>query len=79
MLARIFLNGASETDSCTTPSDSDLNSEVESESEDNLVLEKPEHYLQEAECLDVFLLRQKRYSPRTQAKLETKLELTGTG
>ncbi|KAI3032155.1 hypothetical protein CBS147353_919 [Aspergillus niger] len=29
-----------------------------------------EHYLQEAECLDVSRLRQKRYSPRTQEKLD---------
>ena len=29
-----------------------------------------EYYLQEAECLDVSRLRQKRYSPRTQDKLD---------
>ena len=29
-----------------------------------------EYYLQEAECLDVARLRQKRYSPRTQDKLD---------
>lgn len=29
-----------------------------------------EHYLQEAECFDVSRLRQKRYSPRTQEKLD---------
>ncbi|KAL5046782.1 hypothetical protein BDW71DRAFT_59258 [Aspergillus fruticulosus] len=28
------------------------------------------HYLQEAECLDVSQLQQRRYSPRTQAKLD---------
>ncbi|OQD78924.1 hypothetical protein PENANT_c071G10263 [Penicillium antarcticum] len=76
----IFSNEASETDSSTTPGDSDSSSESESEneseSEDDLALEDeekqlpPEHYLQEAECLDVSLLRQKRYSPRTQEKLD---------
>ena len=29
-----------------------------------------EYYLQEAECLDVSRLRQRRYSPRTQDKLD---------
>ena len=67
----IFSNEASGTDSSTS-SDSDSSSE----SEDDLALEDeekqlpPEHYLQEAECLDVSLLRQKRYSPRTQEKLD---------
>ena len=75
----IFSNEASGTDS-STPNDSDSSSksesEDESESEDDLALEDedkqlpPEHYLQEAECLDVSLLRQKRYSPRTQEKLD---------
>jgi Ran GTPase-activating protein (RanGAP) involved in mRNA processing and transport len=79
-LPEIFSNGASDTDSSTTPSDSDSSSDSESESEDesedDLALEveetqlPPEHYLQEAECLDVSQLRQKRYSPRTQDKLD---------
>lgn len=76
----IFSNEASDIGSSTTPSDSDSSSEFESEdeseSEDDLALDDeekqlpPEHYLQEAECLDVSLLRQKRYSPRTQDKLD---------
>ena len=73
-LPEIFSNEASETDSATTSGDCD--DEDESESEDDLPMEDeekqlpPEHYLQEAECLDVSQLRQKRYSPRTQDKLD---------
>ena len=71
-LPEIFSNEASETDSVTTYCDD----EDESESEDEFPMEDeekqlpPEHYLQEAECLDVSQLRQKRYSPRTQDKLD---------
>lgn len=63
---------------------SDTSSASESEhdsgdnlSEDDSILDDEEwrelpaeHYLQEAECLDVSRLRQKRYSPRTQEKLD---------
>ncbi|OGE48455.1 hypothetical protein PENARI_c028G03021 [Penicillium arizonense] len=73
-LPEIFSNEASETDSATTSGNCD--DEDESESEDDFPMEDeekqlpPEHYLQEAECLDVSQLRQKRYSPRTQDKLD---------
>ncbi|EQL28673.1 hypothetical protein BDFG_08585 [Blastomyces dermatitidis ATCC 26199] len=79
-LPKIFLNNASDSDSSTAPSDFDYSSEPESESddesEDELALEdeeeqlSPEYYLQEAESLDVSQLRQKRYSPKTQERLD---------
>ncbi|KAJ5776688.1 uncharacterized protein N7511_001699 [Penicillium nucicola] len=73
-LPEIFSNEASETNS--SPTSGDCDDEDESESEDDMPMEDeekqlpPEHYLQEAECLDVSQLRQKRYSPRTQVKLD---------
>ncbi|KAJ5820533.1 hypothetical protein N7474_006124 [Penicillium riverlandense] len=79
-LPEIFSNNASDSDSSTTSSDFDASSESESESddesEDELVLEdeeeqlSPEYYLREAESLDVSQLRQKRYSPKTQERLD---------
>jgi hypothetical protein len=83
-LPEIFSNNASDSDDSTAPSDFDDSSESESEpddesdneSEDELALEdeeeqlSPEYYLQEAESLDVSQLRQKRYSPKTQERLD---------
>lgn len=63
-------------DIASSDSSSASEHEFDSESEDDLALDDeeeqlpPEHYLQEAECLDVSLLRQKRYSPGTQEKLD---------
>ncbi|KAB8069060.1 hypothetical protein BDV29DRAFT_183512 [Aspergillus leporis] len=64
-----FSASASEPDSGDDNSDdSDDDSILDDEEEER---ELPAlHYLQEAECLDVSQLRQKRYSPRTQAKLD---------
>ncbi|KAJ9480689.1 hypothetical protein VN97_g12850 [Penicillium thymicola] len=79
-LPEIFSNNASDSDSSTAPSVFDSSSESESESEDEsedgLASEDeeeqlpPEYYLQEAESLDVSQLRQKRYSPNTQERLD---------
>ncbi|KAI2735701.1 hypothetical protein DTO013E5_8636 [Penicillium roqueforti] len=79
-LPEIFSNNASDPDSSIAPSVFDSSSESESESEDEpedeLASEDeeeqlpPEYYLQEAESLDVSQLRQKRYSPKTQEKLD---------
>lgn len=79
----IFSNNASDSDSSTAPSDvdssesePDSDDESDDESEDELALEdeeeqlSPEYYLQEAEALDVSQLRQKRYSPKTQERLD---------
>lgn len=77
---KIFSNNASDSDSSTAPSVFDSSSEPDSESEDESddglasELEEeqlpPEYYLQEAESLDVSQLRQKRYSPKTQERLD---------
>lgn len=82
-LPEIFSNNASDSDSSTAPSDvdssesePDSDDESDDESEDELALEdeeeqlSPEYYLQEAEALDVSRLRQKRYSPKTQERLD---------
>ena len=62
------LDNASEPDSIN---DSDDNSGVDSILGDEEERELPaQYYLQEAECLDVSRLRQRRYSPRTQDKLD---------
>lgn len=78
----IFSSDASDSDFSTAASDldtsgeSELESESDDESEDELTLEdeeeqlSPEHYLREAESLDVSKLRQKRYSPKTQERLD---------
>ncbi|CAI7602552.1 unnamed protein product [Penicillium pancosmium] len=75
----IFSNNASDTDFSATPSDPESSSESESESEesqDELGLDdedeqlSPEYFLREAESLDVSQLRQKRYSPKTQERLD---------
>lgn len=81
----IFSNNASDTDFSATPSDPEPSSESESESEeesqDELGLDdedeqlSPEYFLQEAESLDVSQLRQKRYSPKTQERLDETREL----
>ncbi|KAJ5471584.1 hypothetical protein N7530_008941 [Penicillium desertorum] len=78
--SEIFSDHASDTDSSTAPSVFDSSSESESESEveseDDLASEDeeeqlpPEYYLHEAESLDVSQLRQKRYSPKTQERLD---------
>lgn len=81
----IFSNNASDTDFSATPSDPESSTEPESESEeesqDELGLDgedeqlSPEYFLQEAESLDVSQLRQKRYSPKTQERLDETREL----
>ena len=79
-LPEIFSNNASDSETSTATSIFDLSSESESESEDESEDElasedkeeqlPPEYYLQEAESLDVSQLRQKRYSPKTQERLD---------
>lgn len=82
----IFSNNASDTDFSATPSDPESSSESESESEeesqDELDVDdedeqqlSPEYFLQEAESLDVSQLRQKRYSPKTQERLDETRDL----
>lgn len=73
----IFLTNASDddtdTDTDSTPSDSDSDGEAEDESEDESEVEEelsPEYFLKEAESLDVSHLRQKRYSPKTEERLD---------
>jgi hypothetical protein len=71
----IFSANASDddTDTDSAPSDSDFDSEVEDESEDESEVEEelsPEYFLKEAEFLDVSQLRQKRYSPKTEERLD---------
>lgn len=78
--SEIFSDNASDTDSSTASSvfdpSSESETESEDESEDELVSEDeeeqlpPEYYLHEAESLDVSQLRQKRYSPKTQERLD---------
>ncbi|KAJ6103770.1 hypothetical protein N7486_003992 [Penicillium sp. IBT 16267x] len=82
ILPEVFSNNASDSDSSILASDLDASSSSESElesddeSEDDLALDdeeeqlSPEHYLREAESLDVSKLRQKRYSPKTQERLD---------
>jgi hypothetical protein len=73
-LSAIFSDDGSNIDS---DSDTDLNSE-DSEDEDGPGEDAfddegqrpPEHYLAQAECLDVSQLRQKRYSDGTQARMD---------
>ena len=83
-LPAIFSNNASDTDFSATPSDSDSSNKFESdseESEDELASDdeeeqlSPEYFLQEAESLDVSQLRQKRYSPNTQERLDEAQDL----
>jgi hypothetical protein len=71
----IFSANASDddTDTDSAPSDSDFDSEAEDESEDESEVEEelsPEYFLKEAEFLDVSQLRQKRYSPKTEERLD---------
>ncbi|KAJ6000886.1 hypothetical protein N7481_001295 [Penicillium waksmanii] len=71
----IFSANASDddTDTDSAPSDSDFDSEAEDECEDDSEVEEelsPEYFLKEAEFLDVSQLRQKRYSPKTEERLD---------
>ncbi|KAJ5111736.1 hypothetical protein NUU61_001366 [Penicillium alfredii] len=75
-LPDIFSNDASEDDSSSSDPDLGVDIESDDESDDDSILgdeeeqPTPEYYLQEAENLDVSQLRQQRYSPRTQNKLD---------
>ena len=61
-------DSASEPDSINNSDDNSSNDSIlDYEEEQEL---PAEYYLQEAECLDVSHLQQKRYSPRTQDKLD---------
>jgi hypothetical protein len=60
---------ASEPDSGGDNSDDSDNDSILDDGEEERELSAL-HYLQEAECLDVSQLRQRRYSPKTQAKLD---------
>lgn len=72
-LTEIFSDNGSDSDSSSDP---ELNSEVsdEDEPDDNAFDDEgqlpPEHYLAQAESLDVTQLRQKRYSDGTQERLD---------
>jgi hypothetical protein len=81
--SEVFLD-SSDTDSSTessvfdSSSESESESEVESENESEADLSSddeeeqlpPEYYLHEAESLDTSQLRKKRYSPKTQERLD---------
>ncbi|KAL4865177.1 hypothetical protein BDV12DRAFT_175034 [Aspergillus spectabilis] len=61
--------------------DQDSDDDLDDDSDNDSILDDEEgrelpaaYYLKEAECLDVSQLRQKRYSPRTQAKLDETLD-----
>jgi hypothetical protein len=60
---------ASEPDSGGDNSDDSDNDSILDDGEEERELSAL-HYLQEAECLDVSQLRQRCYSPKTQAKLD---------
>ena len=72
-LTEVFSDNGSDSDSSSDP---ELNSEVsdEDEPDDNAFDDEgqlpPEHYLAQAESLDVTQLRQKRYSDGTQERLD---------
>ncbi|OJJ85627.1 uncharacterized protein ASPGLDRAFT_34406 [Aspergillus glaucus CBS 516.65] len=64
-------------DSIDSESEPDSGDDPNDDSDDDLILDDEEgqelpaeYYLQEAECLNVSQLHQKRYSPRTQDKLD---------
>lgn len=79
-LPDVFLNDPSNhsSDSESKPDSSDdLDDCLDNDSDDDLILDEEEvgelpaeYYLQEAECLNVLQLRQKRYSPMSQSKLD---------
>lgn len=72
-LTKIFSDNGSDSDSSSDP---ELDSEVSDEDEpnDNAFDDEgqlpPEHYLAQAESLDVTQLRQKQYSDGTQERLD---------
>lgn len=71
--SEIFSDNGSDSDSNSDLEDSeesDDNNEQEDESFNDEGQLPPEHYLAEAENLDVSQLRQKRYSDTTQEKLD---------
>jgi hypothetical protein len=72
----VFLDDGSDESSDSVP-DQDSDDDLDDHSDDDSILDDEEgqelpaaYYLKEAECLDVSQLRQKRYSPRTQDKLD---------
>lgn len=71
----VFSDGAVD-DSSESASELDSSGDNSDDSNDDSILDEEEeqelsalHYLQEAESLDVSQLRQKRYSPKTQSRL----------
>ncbi|KAL2802972.1 hypothetical protein BJX63DRAFT_90216 [Aspergillus granulosus] len=67
----------SSSESLESVPDEDSDDDLDDHSDDDSILDDEEgqelpagYYLKEAECLDVSQLRQKRYSPRTQDKLD---------
>ncbi|KAL4861379.1 hypothetical protein BDV12DRAFT_208062 [Aspergillus spectabilis] len=73
-LSDIFSDDGSDSDSSTDPGldseDSDEEDEPGDDTFDDEGQLSPEHYLAQAECLDVSQLRQKRYSDGTQERLD---------
>ena len=75
-LSEVFSDDGN-SDSLDSVSEPDSGDDALDDSDDDSTLDdveavelSAEHYLQEADCLDVSRLRQKRYSPRTQEKLD---------
>ncbi|KAE8399029.1 hypothetical protein BDV37DRAFT_290564 [Aspergillus pseudonomiae] len=75
-LSEVFSDDGN-NDSLDSVSEPDSGDDASDDSNDDSTLDdveavelSAEHYLQEADCLDVSRLRQKRYSPRTQEKLD---------
>lgn len=70
----VFDSSDDETDITSDTEPESLSEEVDSDTDDDLfddeVRHPPEHYLAAAANLDVRRLRQRRYSPRTQARLD---------
>lgn len=73
----VFSDGAAD-DISESATELDSSGDDSDDSDDDSILDDDEegqelsalHYLQEAESLDVSQLRQKRYSPKTQARLD---------
>jgi hypothetical protein len=71
----VFLNDLSD-DSSDSKSEPDNSDDSDDETDDDSLVDgeeeqlPPEYFLQEAESLDVSQLRQKRYAPNTQNKLD---------
>jgi hypothetical protein len=61
---------ASETDLHSSPEQADSNTDVDDDLLEGEVRHPPEYYLAAAANLDVGRLRQKRYSPKTQERLD---------